>query len=112
MCGETEDYVDLMTTPIQFQAETNGCMTVDRLNKTSSIMAKERIAKHKLKQIELSLGMEEDKGKIAALKAKRERVLWKFDEQMKIEHGWRRPVKGNERLRNCTQSDSDDDAQA
>ena len=80
-----------------------------RLNNTSSIIAKERVAKRKLKRIELALGTEEDKGNIAALKAKRERVLSKFDERMNIEHGWPLPVKGDERLRDCTPSESDDE---
>ena len=83
-----------------------------RLDKSSSIIAKKRMAKRKLKQIELALATEEDNGKIAALKAKAERVLSKFDERMNIKYGWPRPVKGKERLRDCTPSDSDDDAHA
>ena len=83
-----------------------------RMNETKSIITKKKKAKRKLKQIELALSTEEDNGKIAALKAKAERVLSKFKERMNIEHGLPRPVKGDERLRDCTHSDSDDDAHA
>ena len=100
-----------LTTTVSENQELQSNMAVvqARLDKTSSIIAKERVAKRKLKRIELALGTEEYKGKIAALKAKRERVLRNFDERMHIEHGWLLPAEGDERLRDCTPSESDDD---